>query len=110
MRNSMKTMNRKREYGNKAGKYGVLAMLMAAFLFGGLLLIEHMALVQLTMAVIFCILSGAMLLYALMKMNVMEFQPGSFWDHLNQYVNREEASVRGRKAVRSMVYAMIVHK
>ena len=96
--------------GHYTGKYGVLAVLMAAFFFGGLLMIEHMALVHLTLAVIFCTVSGAMLLYALMKMNVMEFQPGSFWYRVNQYVNREETAVRGRQAARSTVYAMIVHK
>ncbi len=110
MRNTTRPNNKNMKYKRTMGKYGVLAVLMAAFLFSGLFMIEHMALVHLTLAVIFCTVSGSMLLYALMKMNVMEFQPGSFWDHLNQYVNRENAAVRGRKAARSIVYAMIVNR
>lgn len=110
MRNATKQNNRKSGYRNTNGKYGALAVLMAAFFFGAMLMVEHMALIHLTLAVIFCAVSGAMLLYALMKMNVMEFQPGSFWHQLNQYVNREDTVVRGRQAARSIVYAMIVNK
>jgi hypothetical protein len=43
-------------------------------------------------------------------MNVMEFQPGSFWARVNQHVNREEPAVHSRQAVRNIVYAMIVNK
>ena len=110
MRNVTREIKRTSRYKKTNGKYGMLAMLMLVFLFGGFLLIEHMALVHLSLAVIFCAVSGAMLLYALMKMNVMEFQPGSFWARVNQYVNREEPAVHSKQAVRNIVYAMIVNK
>ncbi|MBQ3509262.1 MAG: hypothetical protein IJA90_04485 [Peptococcaceae bacterium] len=100
----------KRRTDREAGKYRLLALMTGLFLFGGLLLIEHMPMVQLAAAVLFCIVSAVCLLYALMKLQVMEFQPGSFWYRLNLYVNRNtSAGTSGRQAARSTVYAMIIN-
>ncbi len=96
-------------------RYELLAIMAGLFLFGGFLLIEHLPLLHLAATVMFCIVCAGLLLFALMKMNVMEFQTGSFWDQLNVYVNRESGvskrGVRtGRQAARSTVYAMIINK
>ncbi len=93
-------------------RYGLLALMAGLFLFGGLLLLEHLPLVHLAANVVFCAVCAGLLLFALMKLNVMEFQPGSFWYRVNQYVNRETTAVRrtGKQAARSTVYAMIIHK
>ena len=96
---------------NETRKYGVMAAAMALLLLGGLLLIEHMALVNLAGAVLFCAVCAALLLFCLMKLDVMEFQPGSFWYRLQQRVNREpDGAAAGRQAARSTVYAMIINK
>lgn len=96
---------------NERGRYGLMAAAMVALLLGGLLLVENMALVNLAGAVLFCMVCAAVLLYCLMKLDVMEFQPGSFWYQLNQRVNSgEQPAASGRLAARSTVYAMIVNK
>ena len=96
---------------NETRKYGVMAATMVLFLIGGLLLIDHMALVNLAGAVLFCAVCAAFLLFCLMKMDVMEFQPGSFWYQQNRRVNREESpAASGRQAARSTVYAMVMNK
>ena len=112
MRTELKSNNvRKRTVNAENGKYRLLAVMTGLFLFAGMLMIEHMALVQLTATVMFCAVCAGLLLYALMKLQVMEFQPGSFWYRLNLYVNRDTVeAASGRQAVRSMVYAMIVNK
>lgn len=91
-------------------RYKVLAMMMALFFFGGLLRVEQ-ATVNLLHVMAFCMVSGILLLYALIKLGVMEFQPDSFWYQVEQYLNREEAPDAAKPSVqRSVLSASAAHK
>ncbi len=89
-------------------KYVVMALCMCVFLVGTLLLIEQQAGVSLFAASLFCLLCSGMLLFCLMKLNVMEFQEGSFWYRLNQAVNQSTAPQKRHRTVtqRSTRYAL----
>ncbi len=71
-------------------KYGIVAGLMVLLIMGSLLWIEHMAETNVLGFVLFGFVCSAVLLYSLIKLDVMEFQPGSFWDRLCQRINQSE--------------------
>ncbi len=76
-------------------RYGVLAMIMVAGMIGAVAALDSMATLGLAgMAVLFFVCSAG-LLFCLMKLEVMDFQKGSFWYELNQQVN----APKQRKAV-----------
>jgi len=68
-------------------RYGVLAVMMIAGMIGAVAALESVpTLGLLGMAVLFLACS-AVLLFCLMKLEVMDFQEGSFWYELNLQVN-----------------------
>lgn len=68
-------------------KYGVLAVLMVIGMIGAVTALDSIpALSLFGMAALFLVCSAA-LLFCLMKLEVMDFQEGSFWYELNQQVN-----------------------
>lgn len=71
-------------------KYGIVAGLMVLLIMGSLLWIEHMAETNVLGFVLFGFVCSAVLLYSLIKLDVMEFQPGSFWDRLCQRINQRK--------------------
>ncbi len=107
------TVNRGTSYNthyNKRG-YGLLAVISTLFLFGGIAMLEQLPFVNVAAAMLFCIVNAVLLLFSLMKLDVMEFQPGSFWYRLNLYINREKPKARAKKQpAHSIVYAMLINK
>ena len=88
---------------NSQKKYGIMAAFMLLFIMGSLLWLEHMAEANVLGFFIFAFVCSAVLLFSLIKLNVMEFQPGSFWDWLSQRLNQSE----GEQAVsRKRQYTM----
>ncbi len=68
-------------------KYGVVALMMVVVMIGVVAALDAVSTLGLFgMAVLF-FASSAVLLYCLMKLEVMDFQEGSFWYALNQQVN-----------------------
>lgn len=92
-------------------KYGVLAFCMLLLLTGGLFYIESGATTRLAGFFVFCLICSAVLLYSLMKLNVMEFQPGSFWDRCNQRLNQpaKRTDSRSRQSSASLEKAVFHH-
>lgn len=80
-------------------KYVMMALCMCFFLVGTLLMIEQQSGISLLAASLFCLVCSGILMFCLMKLNVMEFQQGSFWYRLNQVVNRSAMPKPRRKAV-----------
>lgn len=89
--------------------YKLLAGLMAALLFTGLLQVEFFV-VNLAYAAGFFLACGSVLLYSLMKLDVMEFQKGSSMERLNRRVNgtekRERKERAQMRALRRQAYAI----
>lgn len=76
-------------------RYGVLAMVMVAGMIGAVAALDSIPTLGLFgMAMLFLGCSAG-LLFSLMKLEVMDFQKGSFWYELNQQVN----APKQRKAV-----------
>lgn len=76
-------------------RYGVLAMIMVAGMIGVVAALDSIPTLGLVgMAALFLACSAG-LLFSLMKLEVMDFQKGSFWYELNQQVN----APKQRKAV-----------
>ena len=73
-------------------KYGVLAFVMVLLLGVGFSLVEGNGTVNLLGMAFFCLLCSGVLLYALMKLNVMEFQAGSYWERVNRKIQGETQS------------------
>ncbi len=71
-------------------KYGIMAAVMVLLIMGSLLWIEHRAEANVLGFFIFGFVCSVVLLFSLIKLNVMEFQPGSFWDRLSQRLNQAE--------------------
>lgn len=71
-------------------KYIGLAVLMCIFLIGMLGLIEQKDGIHLLGAFFFCMICSGVLLFSLMKLNVMEFRQGTVWYRINACVNRKE--------------------
>ena len=88
----------RRESKRETGKYGILAICMLCFMTGSLLLVEQQSAVSLGGCLLFCLVCSAVLLYCLMKLDVMEFTPGSFWDRINRQVQQEGRKPAGQKA------------
>ena len=102
---------RNEEARTEKNLYGMVAALMVLFMFGAMLFVEHLPMVNLLTAALFYLVCGSLLLFSLLKLDVMEFQPGSFWYQLNQRVNREEtATAASRQMARNIVYAMVTDK
>ncbi len=70
-------------------KYMGLAALMCIFIIGMLGLIEQKEDIQLLGAFFFCMICSGILLFSLMKLNVMEFRQGTVWYRINACVNRK---------------------
>lgn len=70
-------------------KYGFLAFMMVFLLGVGFSFLEGNTAVNLLAMSFFGLLCSGVLLYALMKLNVMEFQAGSYWERLNQRIQGE---------------------
>lgn len=88
----------RRESKRETGKYGILAICMLCFMTGSLLLVEQQSAVSLGGCLLFCLVCSAVLLYCLMKLDVMEFTPGSFWDCINRQVQQQGRKPTGQKA------------
>ena len=68
-------------------RYGVLAMVMVAGMIGIVAALDSIPTLGLFgMAVLF-VACSAVLLFCLMKLEVMDFQKGTFWYEVNQQVN-----------------------
>lgn len=78
---------------NEKGLYKGMAILVLLYMFGALLFAEYLSAVHLPTVFLFLIICGIILLFCLMKLDVMDFPSGSFWDRVNQYVNQEEKKV-----------------
>lgn len=72
-------------------RYGILAMTMVLLLAGGLLWMEYKAEAHLLRYFLFSLTCSALLLFSLIKLDVMEFQTGSFWARVAQHLNRTVA-------------------
>lgn len=70
-------------------KYGLVALCMCFFLMGTVALLEQRADFPLLIALLFCCVCSGVLLFCLMKLNVMEFRENTFWYRINQKVNQE---------------------
>ena len=80
-------MNKKK---NEKGLYKGLTILLLLYILGALSFVEYLSTVCLPMVFLFCLICGIILLFCLMKLDVMDFPSGSFWDRINQYINREQ--------------------
>ncbi len=90
--------------------YGLLAIVVSLFFFGGLLRMEQEH-VNLVAALLFCIVCSILLLFALIKLRAMEFQPDSIWYRIEQIINREETPLETeRSAVHNLLSVLMVHK
>ena len=87
----------RKESKRETGKYGILAICMLCLMTGSLLLVEQQSAVSLGGCLLFCLVCSAVLLYCLMKLDVMEFTPGSFWDRINRQVQQEGRKPAGQK-------------
>lgn len=77
-------------------KYAIMALCMCFFLVGTLILIEQQVGIHLFAAAVFCLACSGVLLFCLMKLDVMDFQQGTFWYRLNQAINQKNAPKAGR--------------
>lgn len=89
-------------------KYVIMALCMCFFLVGTLLMIEQQAGISLLAASLFCLVCSGILLFCLMKLNVMEFQQGTFWYRLNQAMNQSAMpQTRRKRAVQQSGYYVL---
>lgn len=68
-------------------KYGVLAVVMMMGMIGAISAMDAMSAPGLIGLAVLFLACSAMLLFCLMKLEVMDFQEGSFWYELNLQVN-----------------------
>lgn len=87
-------------------KYGVVSVMMMVVMIGVVAALDGVSTLGLFgMAVLF-FTSSAVLLFCLMKLEVMDFREGSFWYALNQQVNapkRSTAVARNRRVAPTTV-------
>ncbi|MBQ2369361.1 MAG: hypothetical protein II301_04495 [Peptococcaceae bacterium] len=68
-------------------RYGVLAMVMVAGMIGAVAALDSIPTLGLFGMVVLFLACSAGLLFCLMKLEVMEFQKGTFWYELSMQVN-----------------------
>lgn len=89
-------------------KYGILAMMMVLGMYASVAVMESIPTVGIVgMALVFLACS-AVLLFCLMKLEVMDFAEGSVWYALNQQVNAPRRTVRTARNPRTVQSARTV--
>ena len=68
-------------------RYGVLAMVMIAGMIGAVAALDSIPTLGLLGMVVLFLACSTGLLFCLMKLDVMDFQKGTFWYELSQQVN-----------------------
>ncbi len=68
-------------------RYGVLAMVMVLGMIGAVAALDSIPTLGVVSMVVLFLACSAGLLFCLMKLEVMQFQKGTFWYELNQQVN-----------------------
>lgn len=80
-------------------RYGLLAVLMLAGMIGAVAALDSIPTLGLAGMVILFLVCSAVLLLCLMKLEVMDFQKGSFWYELNMQVNAPKQRTVQRRYV-----------
>ena len=82
--------------------YGILAVMMVVGIIGTVAVLESVAAMSLFAGAVIVLICGAVLLYSLMKLEVMDFQEGSYWAKVNQRVNTPKQYTAAQHTYRNM--------